>query len=232
VWAGAQPVLVRNYDYSPRQFEAVILRTAWNGAAVIAQSDCLWGVLDGVNARGLAVSLAFGGRRVVGEGFGVPIVLRYILEFCSRSDEAVEVLKRVPVHMAYNVTVLDAAGSFATVFVAPDRPAAVLPLAVTTNHQDGVEWQQHAKATATLERERVLNARLEESGDAPERLIGAFLRPPVYSIAYARGFGTLYTAVYHPAQRLAEYLWPNGAWRQSIAAFEEGVRTVRFPQQS
>ena len=46
-------------------------------------SDCLWGLLDGVNDAGLAVSLTFGGRRDVGDGFGIPIVVRYLLEVCS-----------------------------------------------------------------------------------------------------------------------------------------------------
>ena len=37
-------------------------------------SDCLWGLLDGMNDDGLGVSLTFGGRRVLGDGFGIPIV--------------------------------------------------------------------------------------------------------------------------------------------------------------
>ena len=32
--------------------------------------DCLWGLLDGVNDAGLALSLTFGGRPQVGAGFG------------------------------------------------------------------------------------------------------------------------------------------------------------------
>ena len=49
-------------------------------------SDCLWGLLDGVNDAGLAVSLTFGGRRVLGDGFGIPIVIRYLLETCETVD--------------------------------------------------------------------------------------------------------------------------------------------------
>lgn len=229
VWPGAVPLLIRNYDYSPQLFEAVILKTAWNHRQVIAVSDCLWGVLDGLNEDGLAISLTFGGRRVVGEGFGVPLLLRYILEFCTTTREAVEVLKRVPTHMAYNVTVLDRGGAFMTVFIAPDRPAVVKPIPITTNHQQEVEWHQHAQATATLERERFLKFRLRQSSENPDKLLQAFLHSPVYSTAYARGFGTLYTAVYQPLSGEVEFLWPNGAWKQSFHAFEEGRRVVRFP---
>lgn len=92
-----------------------------------------------------------------------------------------------------------------------------------------MEWHQHAQATATLERERFLKFRLRQSSENPDKLIQAFLHSPVYSNAYARGFGTLYTAVYRPLSGEVEFLWPNGAWRQSFHAFEEGRRVVRFP---
>ena len=228
VWTGSPPLLVRNYDYNPQLLEGVILKTAWNGCRVIASSDCLWGVLDGMNEHGLAVSLTFGGRRTVGDGFGVPLILRYVLEFCSTTHEAVEVLMRIPSHMAYNVTVLDRNAHFQTVFIAPDRAAIAKPIAVTTNHQKNVEWQQHAQVTASLERERFLQFRLRESHDKPDRLVQSFLRSPVYATAYGHGFGTLYTAVYQPSHGLMHYLWPNAEWQQSFSAFEEGIRVIRF----
>ena len=103
VWPDG-PLLIRNYDYNPALCEGLILKSRWNEKTVLAMVDCLWGVLDGVNDSGLAISLTFGGRRVVGDGFGVPIVLRYILELCDTVKQAEKVLKRVPVHMAYNIT--------------------------------------------------------------------------------------------------------------------------------
>src|SRR6185436_2580738 len=85
VWTrrGEPPTLVRNYDYHPELCEGTLLLSAWHGTRVIAMSDCLWGVVDGINEHGLAVSLSFGGRQVVGDGFGIPLVLRYALEFCK-----------------------------------------------------------------------------------------------------------------------------------------------------
>ena len=77
---------------------------------MLGTGDCLWGLLDGLNEDGLAASLTFGGSREVGTGFGISIVMRYLLETCTTVAEALSVLDRVPVHMAYNVTVLDAAG--------------------------------------------------------------------------------------------------------------------------
>ncbi len=226
------PLLVRNYDYSPHLCEGALLRTAWHGRKVIAMSDCLWGVLDGINEDGLAVSLSFGGRRAMGEGFGVPIVLRYVLEFCRSTREAAGVLARVPVHMAYNITLLDAGGEIATVYVSPDRPPLITTDAVTTNHQGEVEWHEHAKATSTLEREQFVKDRLREPDLVPAALVDSFLRPPLYSHSLEEGYGTLYTAAYDPIGRSARILWPGESWTQSIEHFEEGRREVRYRRAS
>src|SRR5262245_44348163 len=92
-----RPALVRNYDFRPQLCDAVLLHGRFAGMTTMSMSDCLWGVLDGVNEDGLCVSLAFGGRRAEGEGFGIAIVLRYILETCRSAKDALEVLRRVPV---------------------------------------------------------------------------------------------------------------------------------------
>ena len=94
VWAGAEPVLVRNYDYNPKAFDSLVLSTKWDGRRVIGTSDGLWGLVDGMNDAGLAISLTFGGRRIVGNGFGVPLILRYVLQTCTTAQEAGEVLGR------------------------------------------------------------------------------------------------------------------------------------------
>jgi hypothetical protein len=128
------PARIRNYDWDHRLFDGVVAKTAYTGRRVLGMLDCLWGLLDGVNDAGLAVSLTFGGRPQVGEGFGIPLAIRYVLEVCGTVDEAVRVLRKVPVHMSYNVTVLDRSGQWATVYVAPDRSARVTDRAVTANH--------------------------------------------------------------------------------------------------
>jgi hypothetical protein len=69
-----------------------------------------------------------------------------------------------------------------------------------------------------------LTLRNESSG----RFAGAFFRPPLYSLAYDRGFGTLYTAVYVPRTGLAEYRWPGTVWRFSVDSFTERSHVVHF----
>lgn len=226
---GAEPALIRNYDYSPKLLEGTWLASKLAGKRVIAMVDCLWGVLDGVNEDGLAVSLAFGGRTAVAEGFGIPIVMRYVLEFASNLTEAVKILDRVPVHMSYSISLLDRSGRHATVFVAPDRPTEVLDRRVATNHQHEVEWARHAAATRSVERAESLEQAMVETPQ-PEEMLKAFQRPPVFQTAYGRGYGTLYTAVYRPHDASAELVWPVARWRQSCADFSEGARTIRFAE--
>jgi predicted choloylglycine hydrolase len=230
VWSDDAPFIVRNYDYNPQLCEGVILKTTWNGRQVISMNDCMWGALDGINEDGLSVSLSFGGRKVVGVGFGVPLVLRYVLEFCTTTDEAAAVLERVPVHMSYNVTVLDASGKFVTAYLRPDQPPVVRAVPYAANHQEEIEWEQHARATGTLARERFLYTQLRGGARGPDDMIDSFLRPPLYSSQFDKGYGTLYTAVYHPAARAAEYRWPGVTWRLSFDAFEEGSRTIALGQ--
>lgn len=228
VWPGDEPVLLRNYDYAPEASDGIILRSRWNGMRVVAMIDSMAGALDGVNEAGLAVSLTFGGRRIVGRGFGAPIIVRYILEFCETTEDATAVLRSVPSFMAHNITVVDRRGEFATAYLSPDRRPVIRQFPVATNHQGSVEWHNHARATATLERENYLMFRLFDRTMTPERLAEAFFRPPLYTRAYEHGFGTIYTAVYYPQRGLAEYRWPSLTWRLGIDAFEEGTRGVHF----
>ncbi|MCU9846494.1 C45 family autoproteolytic acyltransferase/hydrolase [Defluviimonas sp. WL0024] len=229
IWPGREPVLVRNYDYSPRAFDRLMLRTGWLGRTVLGTSDGLWGLVDGMNDAGLAVSLTFGGRRIVGEGFGVPLILRYVLQTCETAEEAGRVLARVPTHMSYNVTVLDAKRRFLTALMAPDRPAQLTHAAVATNHQKTVEWMSHARMTATVQRERFLLQRLTLHVEPQEKFISAFLRPPLYSTAYSLGFGTLYTAVYRPRLGQMELRWPQASWAFDINDFVEDARAIYTP---
>lgn len=231
IWPGDEPLLVRNYDYDQHAFDAIVLKTDWNGRSVIGSSDGLFGLIDGINDAGLVVSLTFGGRREVGEGFGVPIILRYILQTCTTVAEAGEVLKRIPCHMSYNVTVLDAARQYLTAYLTPDRPTILTHAAVATNHQERVEWSSHARFTATVERERYLLQRLTLHPETREKFVGSFLKPPLYSTAFSSGFGTLYTAAYRPKAGALDVHWPDRTWHKSFADFEEDSLGVSFPAQ-
>lgn len=229
IWTGPEPLLVRNYDYDPRYFDALILRTCWLGERVVlGMADCLVGLLDGINDAGLAVSLTFGGPRVTGEGFGIPLILRYVLETCTTVRQASRALARIPCHMAYNVTVLDEAGDRATVMLTPGQDARVTRSPVATNHQPGSTLRNTARVQTSVDRERFLLRRLTMHTESAERFVAAFLRPPLYAAGNTRGYGTLYTAAYRPAEGELRLHWPGTEWRLSLDAFAPERRVIAY----
>jgi predicted choloylglycine hydrolase len=225
------PALIRNYDWDYRLFDGVVARTAYAGHRVLGMLDCLWGLLDGVNDAGLAVSLTFGGRPNVGEGFGIPLVIRYVLEVCETVADAVRVLRRVPVHMSYNVTVLDRSGESVTVYLAPDRPARVTSAAAATNHQGEVEWAPYVAAIHSVERLDYVQELLAR-GTAVPGAVKAFLAAPLYATRFHEGFGTLYTAEYRPAEGIARYHWPDRTWEHSLDHVDLGAIAVQLGSQT
>lgn len=230
IWPSDNPVLIRNYDYHPRLIDGTILNSQWLDTKVIAFSDCLIGALDGINEHGLALSLTFGGSREVGNGFGMPLILRYILETCSTTRQAEMVLRRVPSHMAYNVSVVDENSNFVTAYLSPKHePVFKRSVRIATNHQPfDHDWDDYATATATKEREIILNKQLETPQAPVYKINQAFHSPPLYNTQYSKGFGTLYTALYYPVEKLLEMSWPDGNWFLNFSNFREGRRTIQY----
>ena len=221
VFVSTEPVLIRNYDYSPLLCDGLVLQSAWNRRRIIGMADCMAGLLDGMNDDGLAVSLAFGGRRDVGEGFGVTLVLRYVLETCGTVSEAVRALRRVPVQVAYNIALLDRDSNHATVKLAPDREAVVTDERASTNHQGAERWHEYTKMIASEERLSYLDGIVDGDCSNPEILLKRFLQPPLFRDSYALGYGTLFTSVYLPARGEIWYCWLKKKWRFAFGAFRE-----------
>lgn len=219
-WTRDSTALIRNYDYSFKMFEGVMLHSNWL-QPVIGVSDCTWGLLDGMNASGLAASLTFGGRKVIGEGFGIPIIIRYILETSRTVEEGLAILNRVPVHMAYNVTLIDAVGNYATVYLSPDRSPVIVTTPVATNHQEEVEWGDYASLTGTIERKRFLDEMVVSPYETESTMLRRFLEPPLYNTNFDKSFGTLYTIIYRVNSRNIEILWPELSVQQNFSHFSE-----------
>lgn len=220
--------LVRNYDLAPDLNEGLLLRTAWTGMPVMGMVEFLSGLSDGINAAGLAGALAFGGRRQVAPGFGVTTILRYVLETCATVRQALAVLRHVPSHMAYNVTLADRHGTTLTAELLPGGGARVVRPGIATNHQHGIERADRPRFTKTHERRDHL-AQMLKGGVAPCTLEDAFLDEPLYQRNYAQGLGTLYTAVYDPTRCRLTLRWPGHDWAHDLEAFVEGRREISYP---
>jgi predicted choloylglycine hydrolase len=228
-WLGAGgPALLRNYDFEAAFTTGIMEMTRWFGRRVIAMREAFWGCLDGMNEDGLVVSLTFGGRKAHGRGMAMPMVLRYVLETCRTTQEAVAKLTSIPVFMAQNVTIVDRSGDVATVFVGSDRTPSVTSRFLCTNHQENVSWPEMAAASRSVEREAHLGQLITSNAMTIERLARALLHPPLYTIIEEHGFATLYSAVYRPREGAVDYLWPGRTWRQGFEAFSEGSYTHHY----
>ncbi len=215
-----EDALIRNYDFPPMLCEATIMHSQWLGKSVIAMSDCVWGALDGINDSGLAVSIAYGGRFVQGEGFGITIVLRYVLETCNTVQEAIKAFKRIPVHLDYNIALLDKTGGHATLFIAPDRELCVSPANTSTNHQDA-GGQETLFLEDSKTRLDALNQLASSYLQSIQEITLQFLQPPLYRPQQKFQSGTLYTAAYLPQQGKVHYLWPAQSLTLSFDQFTE-----------
>lgn len=217
-----EPTLLRNYDYHPDLFEWVSISTDYL-QPVIGTGDCLWGLLDGTNGSGLAVSLTFGGERRHAEGFGIPLVVRLLLETCSTVAGARSRLSGLPVAMSYNLTMVDLTGAYLTAHLRPGHAAEFRPRAIATNHRwDQPLDQAHAARYRSVERAEKLR-RLLDDGSSSDCLATQLLRPPLRTTAFEQGFGTLYTAAYRPSAGQVTYRWPGQQWVRRLDSPAESV---------
>jgi hypothetical protein len=120
-----------------------------------------------MNADGLAVSLTFGGAKIYGQGFGIPLVIRYLLEVAGTVSEALTALRRIPVSMSYNVTLTDRDGCVRTAYLAPDQAMEVRAVPLATNHRfDRSDYPVQARRFRSFERQEHLLGLLH---DEPHR---------------------------------------------------------------
>jgi predicted choloylglycine hydrolase len=154
------------------------------------------------------------------------LVVRYLLETCGSTAEAIEVLGRVPVYMPYTFTVVDAKGAFTTAFVGPDRPARFVTRRASANHQGEIEWPAYTRQVKSEQRLAKLESFLESTTDVPAA-IDAFLKPPLWRRDYARGSGTLYFAAYRPSTGSLTMHWPGGS--EAIGRSGDDERFFEIP---
>lgn len=222
------PLLVRNYDYAADLIDGIILRSAFRDRVVVGTTDGVWGLCDGMNDEGLAISLTFGGRAVVGEGFGMPLVIRYLLETCDDVQQAKSALERLPYSQAYNLTLTDPTSDVVTAYLGPDRAPSYRRLPVATNHQWALESSDPGLAASSLEREWWLLRLLDDPDVDGQRFSDWFLSAPLYSYAHPERVGTVYTASYEPRAGVVTHRWPGQDWVQTLDAFEEDERISTF----
>lgn len=70
---------------------------------------------DGINEYGLAVGLTFIYPTIIKPGFNSGMLVRYLLEKCKTTDEALELLKNTPIASQQTLTIADRTGNIVVV---------------------------------------------------------------------------------------------------------------------
>lgn len=82
---------------------------------------------DGVNEEGLAVGLTFIYPKIRKPGFNAGILVRYLLEKCKTTTEAIEAIQNLPLASAQTITIADKSGHIAVVECNPEKVLAIRP---------------------------------------------------------------------------------------------------------
>lgn len=146
---GSDIIFGRNYDffYSFKKYVESHLTCPKNGYWSIGHSDIFIGREDGVNEKGLAISMRGVEGKLVKPGVSFCLALRYVLDNCANVKEAVKTLLDMRSSTAYNYLLADEKGDMAVVEASPEKAIARWPeesinFMVCTNHFLHPEMQE------------------------------------------------------------------------------------------
>ena len=103
---------------------------------------------DGINEYGLAVGLTFIYPRIRKAGLNAGILVRYLLEKCQTTKEALDELKRLPIASTQTLTIADKNGDIVVVECNPKKVVLIEPskgknFVATTNNFNSLEMQEY-----------------------------------------------------------------------------------------
>ena len=131
----------RNYDFYYRfeKYCESYLTRPKGAYASLGNTDIFVGREDGVNDKGVAVSIHFVSAQLGTPGINFPVAVRFILDKCSNTAEAVNFLTNSRFLTANNYLLADREGELAVVEASPAgvrvrRPEAGESFIAATNH--------------------------------------------------------------------------------------------------
>lgn len=70
---------------------------------------------DGINQYGLAVGMTFLEPKVIKPGINAGMMIRLLLEKCKTTDQAIKIIKTIPISSSQNIAIADRTGNIAVV---------------------------------------------------------------------------------------------------------------------
>jgi predicted choloylglycine hydrolase len=203
----------RSYEWNHNESDRRIVTTRIPGrAAHIGFSEILFGRDDGINEHGLCVTMSAGAPMAPAEPGGCMFwaVIRTMLDRCHHVDEAIELVRAIPISFNLNLMLADRSGEAAVVEIASSHravrrigPTSPEPILIATNHFIQPEMIPYdlGRMWNSVTRYQAIQRRLEaDAGQiSPNTLRGILTdRVPegVCGHHYSEWFGTLWSEIF------------------------------------
>ncbi|WP_109829675.1 C45 family autoproteolytic acyltransferase/hydolase [Reichenbachiella versicolor] len=123
-------IVGRNYDmlFEYKKFTESSLIAPKDKLSYISQSDVFIGRSDGINEKGLSIAMSFVNGTTVQPGIGFHFVVRKVLENCSTTQQAIELIQKTKVSSANNFLIADKNLDIAVVESAPQKSVIRRPI--------------------------------------------------------------------------------------------------------
>ncbi|MGE5372998.1 MAG: C45 family autoproteolytic acyltransferase/hydrolase [Solirubrobacterales bacterium] len=207
----------RNYDFSDIEAltdRLLIVQTRSDSRSTLGMSQHVFGRYEGINQDGVYVGISAGwGKGRTAKGFFFPMVVRVLLDQSQTADDAVALLKRLPLGGSYNYLIADPDHAY-VVEVSPPRIAVRQPencILAATNHYVATSMRKErmrVMANSTLRYRTVIQA-LNETPPINlarvEKVLSSHGTEGVCMHAYATFLGTMWSAAFDLEKGKAYY---------------------------
>jgi predicted choloylglycine hydrolase len=140
----------RNNDLPPflRKVSKSIFYKLKNGYSFIGNTSSMINMEEGLNECGLAVAMTFLVPTMIVPGINSLFLVRYLLEKCATTKEAINALQGWPIPSASNIILADKMGDIVVVECTPEKfftrkPATDDSFIVAANHFPSDEMKSH-----------------------------------------------------------------------------------------
>lgn len=247
------PLLARNYDFNPSAEDFTLVRTSIDGKyAHLGTSTMTFGRDEGINQYGLSVAMSSCGLPIGALKYMQPptsnglifwVVIRSLLENCRNLDEAINMIKEMPIAYNLNMIIMDADGNAALVEALNDKKI-ILPIEngmlYATNHALAKEFKHGKALRNSVQREQSIlefskPAQINEV-DIKKLLLTHVNNGGLFNPYYKDFLGTTKSIVMRPTDKTLEICWgglENNGWKKYCVntVLEESTQNIELQGQ-